>query len=169
MTCIQKQILWKHRDLVIDLAQAKETNFIEVPLGSVWLTDYQIADVIKIRPSYTRFCVDIFEVKCHRSDFLADLRREKWRGYLDCCHRFYFACLVGIFQKEELPPEVGLYVRGENGWKCIKVAQKREVEIPSIMLMAMLFYKQKCINEKRRYYRKQFAVNYGRIPPKDYH
>lgn len=103
----------------------------------------QIADVIKILPSYTRFIIDIFEIKKSRSDFLSDIRREKWKGYLQYCNRFYFACESGLCKKEEIPDGVGLYIKGNKGWVCIKKAKKREIEYSYDMLLAMLFYRQK--------------------------
>lgn len=172
-----------HRRLCEDLARAKGTIYIEVPLGSVFLGFYSAearlgelmrensgkdllelkkqvqkehinpykADVVRVRPSYTRFCVDIFEVKVKRADFLKEIRTAKWKGYLDHCHRFYFASLSGVIDKEEVPDECGLIVRGQRGWKIIKLAKKRDPEIPAETLLSLLFYKQKC--------------NFGRIVP----
>ena len=68
-----------HRDVCFDLAMAKGTQYIEVPLGSVWLNYGAVgqADVITIKPSYRRFNLDIYEVKVQRSDFLEDIKSEK--------------------------------------------------------------------------------------------
>lgn len=109
------------------------------------------ADVVRIRPSYTRFCVDIFEVKVKRADFLKEIRTAKWKGYLEHCHRLYFASLSGVIDKKEIPDECGLIVRGQKGWKTIKLAKKRDLEIPAETLLSLLFYRQKC--------------NFGRVVP----
>jgi hypothetical protein len=139
-----------HRKLCEDLAQTKDTKFFEVPLGSVWAGGAQIADVICIKPSYTRFLVDIYECKVSRSDFLSDLHSEKWKGYLGHCNRFYFAVLSGVAKKEEIPEGVGLIVRGEKGWSTIKMAGKIDQEIPYTTMMAMIFKKQSQDNFERR-------------------
>jgi|GEM_PF-1668396 len=104
----------------------------------------QIADVMCIKTSYTKFCVDIYEVKVTRADFLGDIKRGKYKGYLDHCHRLYFACPSGVIKKEEVPDDVGLYVRGDNGWKCQKMAKNRsDIEVPYDTMMSLLFYRQK--------------------------
>lgn len=111
------------------------------------------ADVVRVRPSYTRFCIDIFEIKVKRADFLKEIRTAKWKGYLEYCHRFYFASLSGVIDKEEVPDECGLMVRGPKGWKIIKGAKKREPEIPAEALLSLLFYRQKHnFGRVRRYF-----------------
>ena len=120
--------MMNHRELCQDLAKAKNTI-------------------------YTKFNIDILECKVNRSDMLKELRTEKWKGYLNYCNRFYFAVLSGIVDKNEIPQEAGLIVRGEKGWKVVKTAQKRDVEIPAETFMAMLFYKNKADkNIENRYY-----------------
>lgn len=136
---------WKHDDLAEDLAIAiGPTPFLNVHLGSNWLQEHvQRADVVTVKPSYTRFCVAIYEVKVSRADFLGDLRAEKWRGYLPHCHRIYFAVPAGMVKKDEVPPEAGLIVRGPNGWQVQKGAPPREVEIPDFTLLSMIFVRQR--------------------------
>ena len=145
---------WTHRQLCEDLAIAKETIFIEVSLGSKWMTrpTPPIADVLVVRPSYTRFCVDIFEVKKSRADLLSDIRSEKWKSYLPFCHRFYYAIASGITNQKEIPNGCGLLIRGEIGWRTIKQSKAREIELPSVALMSLLFYREKPPhNINRRY------------------
>lgn len=134
---------WQHNELAEDLANIKRTNFLDVPLGSVWFERPQRADVVEIKPSYTRFCVSIYEIKISRSDFLSDIRSDKWRGYLDHCHRFYFAVTKGMVSKDEIPQEAGLIVRGDTGWLTLKAAPARDVEIPLSTLYSLLFAKQR--------------------------
>lgn len=161
---------WKHDKLCEDLAiSLGGTPYLNVPLGSRYLRIYenerqlsqairegedywtarknlrqvQMADVMRIIPSYTRFCVFIYEVKVSRSDFQSDLRSGKWRGYLDHCHRFMFAMPTGIAKKDEMPEEAGLIVRGPKGWQIQKAAPGREVHVPEETLMSMLFLRQR--------------------------
>jgi len=103
----------------------------------------QRADVIAVKPSYTRFCLSIYEVKVNRSDFLNDIRSEKWRGYLDSCHRFYFATPSGLVKKDEIPAEAGWIVRGDKGWTSPKRAVARDIDVPKDTLLSMLFYRRK--------------------------
>jgi len=142
------KIKWTHNKLLKDLALAKGTIYTEVPLGSVFLNQMRRvvlprADMINVRPSYTRFCIDIFEVKQNRADLLRDMKSGKWKKYLDYCHRFYFAILSGIAKPQEIPQEAGVMIRGGNGWKVSRGAPSRDVTIPVEMLLSMLFYKQK--------------------------
>jgi hypothetical protein len=114
-----------------------------------------LADLIVVRPSYTRFCLDIHEVKSTRSDFLSDIRSNKWRKYLPHCHRFYFATLPGVCKKIEIPSEAGWMVRGDRGWSGCKMAPRREISINIDMLLAMLFYKNKVSHHR------EYLAHYG--------
>jgi hypothetical protein len=149
-----------HDELVENLYRAKGGGFLNIPLGSVWKAIYHNhqydvkygnkssqkvyrADLVRIRPSYTRFCIDIFEVKISRSDFLSDIRTKKWMGYLPHCHRFYFAIKSGVADLTEIPDGVGLMVYGGKGWRTIKGAENRSPEIPAETLLSLIFYKQR--------------------------
>ena len=157
-----------HDMLLNDLALAKGTIYKNVNLGSHFLSMYAKgewrkdkkgqniyvrdgvprADIVTIKPSYTRFLIDIYEIKATRSDFLSDINSEKWEKYLPHCNRFYFAVLKGIITKKDIPLKAGLYIYGVNGWYCSKHALKRDVEIPLETLQSLLFYHQK-FNEHR--------------------
>lgn len=117
--------------------------YLNVVLGSAWLGDCPRADVLGVKPSYTRFCVSIYEVKVSRADFLSDIRSGKWRAYLPHCHRFYFATPLGVCEKADLPPEAGWMVQGENSWTSRKAAPSRPVEIPVQTLQALVFARQR--------------------------
>lgn len=134
---------WEHEKLAEDLARIKGTGYLDVPLGSVFLGNPQRADVIEIKPSYTRFCTTIYEIKISRSDFLSDIRTDKWKGYLEHCQRFYFAVPSGMVTKDEIPSPAGLIVRGETGWSTLKAAKVLNTDISIMTLQSMLFNKQK--------------------------
>jgi len=142
--------VWQHNELAEDLAIIKGTNFLDVPLGSVWLERPQRADVVEVKPSYTRFCVSIYEIKVSRADFLSDIRSEKWKGYLEHCHRFYFAVPSGMVKKEEIPSGAGLIVRGETGWSTVKASEIRYGEIPYTTLLSLIFAKQRRNHSKHK-------------------
>lgn len=155
-----------HDALLENLAMAKGTIFKNSCLGSPVLasmsgelikTDKRWkykrngvprADIVVIKPSYTRFLITIHEVKATRPDFLSDIRTGKWEKYLPHCHRFYFAMPKGIANKKEIPGDAGLLLYGEKGWYVAKMAKVREVEIPTETLLALLFYRTK-VNRHR--------------------
>ena len=141
-----------HKELAEDLADYLDTIFTEVSLGSVWLSrvkksrnikslPVQRADVIVVKPSYNKFRLTIYEVKATRSDFLSDIRTGKWKGYLDHCHRFYFAIQEGIASKNEIPKQAGLLVRDKKGWTVLKRAKSAIDEIPRETLLSLVFTK----------------------------
>ena len=140
-----------HRELCFDLAEAKATRFIEVPLGSKYLSWGSVsqADVITVKPSYNRFNLDIYEVKVTRRDFLQEIKKKKYEASLPHCNRFYFATLSGIAKKEEIPDGLGLIVRGEKGWTTIKSAKKRNIEFEQQMLLSMIFFNGRIYNKRR--------------------
>lgn len=137
--------VWEHNELAQDLANIKQTNFLDVHLGSLYLNDHgvQRADVIAVKPSYSRFCVTIYEIKVSRSDFFSDIRSEKWKGYLKHCHRFYFAVPAGMVKKDEVPPEAGLIYRVENGWNTQRAPGVRNIQIPQETLLSLLFCRER--------------------------
>lgn len=76
------------------------------------------ADIIALTPHrYSTKDVRIYEVKLTRSAWLSD---KKYQKYLNCCNRLYIACPKGLIKKEELPNEVGLITRSDNGWRVAK-------------------------------------------------
>lgn len=161
-----------HDELIDSLARLKGAMFKDISLGSVWLAQDRHrqkvrdeirngncnwedlrkpgngiprADLVVIRPSYDRFCIDIFEIKVNRFDFLSDIKTKKWEKYLPFCHRFYFAILNGVAKKKEIPSGVGLYEFGRvrtKSWSLIKGAKHREIRLPEEYLLSIIFYKQ---------------------------
>jgi len=140
-----------HRELCFDLAQAKGTRFIEVPLGSKYLSWGEVsqADVVTVNPSYNKFSLDIYEVKVTRSDFLQEIKKKKYEASLPHCNRFYFAVLSGVCTPDEIPKEIGLIVRGENGWATVKRAKKRDIEFSQHTLLSLIFFNGRVYNRRR--------------------
>lgn len=96
------------------------------------------ADVVAIKPSYANKDCRIYEVKNNRSTFANDTKYEK---YLDVCHRLYIACPKGLISKDELQPNVGLIVRGENGWYVVKAPKKNYPKDFNIDFILSLLYR----------------------------
>jgi hypothetical protein len=147
-----------HRKLCEDLAQTKGTKFIEVCLGASGNT--QIADVISITPrQFKNFMLTIYECKVSRSDFLSDIKSEKYKGYLEYCNKFYFATLPGIVKIEEIPKGIGLMTRDESkGWIISKNAKKNDIEIPRDILLSLLFKKLSQDDFERRQHVLHYAT-----------
>jgi hypothetical protein len=141
-----------HDQLAEDLAIAKGgIPFLNACLGSVFKKSKTArADLVVCTPSYTRFCLSVYEVKVTRADFLSDIRSCKWRDYLPHCHRFYFAVAKGVADKSDIPDEAGLVVRGPKGWHTAVAAPKRTLDIPRETMLALVFAKQRRSAREKR-------------------
>ena len=132
-----------HRNFVIEFARVKKTPFFEVPLGSVLWHKVPIADVLNIRPSYTRFNIDIFECKVNRCNLMKEIKSEKWKKYLPYCNRFYFVTYKGLTDKIEIPEECGLILKSDKSFYTRKPAPVRNPDIDIEMLMSLIFMRKR--------------------------
>lgn len=139
----------QHSELCKSLAKHRKTHLIECSLrnqfqAKVDHTEVPIADVVSITGQFANFTMSIFEVKATRSDFLHEIKSEKWRVYLKYCHRFYFAVKgLNVCNVAEIPHEAGLTILGATGWYTPKSAPMYINEVPYETLQAMLIYKPK--------------------------
>lgn len=123
---------------------------------SQWLSkNYSIPDVIKIRKSYTRIDVQVFEIKASRADFLSDIRSDKWKEYLAYSSRFYFATpqldLKEVVQDaSEIPEEAGWIVKGNKTWRVKKTPRIRKFEPNWKMFFALLLSQDKDLHALER-------------------
>lgn len=107
------------RELQDDLAEYLRSA------GMLTFTEIQIpgmhgsrADVIAMTPHrYSTKDIRLYEVKLTRGVWLAD---KKFQKYLECCNRMYIACPKGVIKKDEVPKEIGLITRSDNGWRVAK-------------------------------------------------
>lgn len=133
-------------DMILRQLQKRHFNrndvfLTQVKNGRSWGSEnLLIMDALAIRRSWTRPCYIGYEVKISRSDFVRD---EKWPGYLQYCHEFYFACPVGLILPEELPKQVGLiyYDSQKDSIVTKRRALYRPIEISSEMLMYIIMSK----------------------------
>jgi len=95
------------------------------------------ADVVAVKPSYANKDCRIYEVKNNRAAFDRDTKYEK---YLDVCHRMFIACPKGMIAKDELPPKIGLIVKGENGWYVVKSPRRNIPKDFNIDFVLSLLY-----------------------------
>jgi hypothetical protein len=89
-----------------------------------------------------------YEVKISRSDFLADVNRDKFEKYVPYARRFYFAVPQGLVKKAEVPAHVGLVVRGPNGWRHLRHPPPNSDYEPPIDFMLMIL--RRGLEEKRQ-------------------
>jgi hypothetical protein len=134
---------WSHDALVADLAnwlQSDEFVCGELRFGPAWFEAAAIPDVLKIRKSYKRWDVQIYECKAHRNDFLGEIRSDKWKTYLPMSSRFYFATpYYGVIKEDsEIPEGCGWIVRGPNGWKVKQTPRIREFTPDPNQMLALL-------------------------------
>lgn len=135
---ILRQLQKRH----LDKARLDDVFLTEVKNGQSYVAPGQllILDALAIKKSWANPCFTGYEVKVDRGDFMRD---QKWPGYMQHCHEFYFACPQGLIQPDELPKEVGLiYYNPEKD--CISTKRKalyRPVEISIEMLMYIVMSK----------------------------
>ncbi|GAI89372.1 unnamed protein product, partial [marine sediment metagenome] len=148
---------WTGKSLAEDLAKTKDhrdwMTWVQIPLGSVmWATGHMPrADVLAVRKSFTNPSFTIYEVKVSRSDFNADVNKGKYRIYFADCCQFYFAVPAGLVKKEEVPEGAGLIVRGENGWRVVKSAPRREYtpDVELLLKLLMRGYESQLVEWKQ--------------------
>lgn len=148
LSVLDARLGWRHNELADDLAvwlQADDFVCAGVRFGSAWLANASIPDVMKVRKSYTRWDVQIYEVKTNRPDFIGELRNGKWRDYLPMSSRLYFATPADgvVDSTAEIPEGVGWIVRGEHGWKVRQSPKIREFTPSAEQMLALLMSVEK--------------------------
>jgi len=114
-------------------------------MGSRFLNwgNVPIPDVLVMHKSYRKPDVRLYEVKASRSDLQKDCRAGKWERYLPFCDRLYFALGPDVGEWESMlgHQNVGVMVRGKNGWKTVRAAPKNPHRQPfqEEVLLALIF------------------------------
>lgn len=132
---IKKALAQYHSD------PSKWTIFFEVKNGPTWTArkgELLRMDGLAIKKSWTRPQFVGYEIKCSRADFLND---NKWPGYLEYCHKFYFVCPKGMISRDEIESinkNVGLMYYHEDYANCklhtMKAPAIRDIEISAPMM-----------------------------------
>jgi len=117
---------WTHDALAHDLAL-----WLQYCKGRVTWENMEIGfgsrpDVYSLNRTYRLGLVvaQVHEIKVNRTDFLKEMKSQKWAKYLAYCTQLYFACPVGLILPKELPKGVGLWVRHGRWWEIKKGARK---------------------------------------------
>jgi len=134
---------WKGRELSEDLAQylCNENWMVwtNMPLGSVEISNVQIADVIAIPKSFAHPIVKIYEIKVTRGDFFGDIGREKYKGYFKSANQVIFAVPSNLVKVTELPDDgVGLIVRNETSWHVVRAGKRNDYKLTEELLLKLL-------------------------------
>jgi hypothetical protein len=130
---------WRHDELAADLLDDRHAA-AEIAIERLAVRGGQL-DVAAMCLSWSRPLITGYEVKISRADFLCEIRSEKWRNYLDCVERLYFAVPNYMVEPSEVPAECGLLYRGTKSWRWHRKAQRRDLspERKAGFVTALLF------------------------------
>jgi len=99
-----------------------------------------VPDVYSIRHTTVEDYVEpvAHEIKVHRADLLADLRRpEKAQAYLHNSSQCWYVLREGIGEAGEIPPEYGVMVAREAALEVQRPAPKRPLKLPFSVWMTL--------------------------------
>jgi len=111
-----------------------------------WYGHQRVVDGIAWRRQAHKFTIDIIEIKVNRSDWLAELKSEKWKDTFEIGQRFWFAAPRGVIKEEELPAGCGLYHVNPDASKVkVRIARnaksftQREIKTHTILRLFMKY------------------------------
>jgi hypothetical protein len=99
-----------------------------------------VPDVYSIRHTTVEDYVEpvAHEVKVHRADLLADLRRpEKAQAYLHNSSQCWYVLREGIGEADEIPAPYGVMVARESALEVLRPAPKRALKLPFAVWMVL--------------------------------
>ena len=97
-------------------------------------------DVFSIRNTTVEDYLEpiVHEIKVHRSDLLADLKRAAKRAaYLQLGSECWYVIREGIAQPDEIPPECGVMVATDTALDVMRPAPRRALRLPFGAWMAL--------------------------------
>ena len=97
-------------------------------------------DVYSIRHTTVEDYVEpvAHEIKVHRADLLADLRRpEKGQAYLHNSSQCWYVLREGIGEADEIPPAFGVMVAREAALEVLRPAPRRAMRLPFAVWMVL--------------------------------
>lgn len=103
---------------------SKDVFVSECKNGPSWGSNLLKLDAWSLLRTYSPLTTVGYEVKVSRQDFERD---QKWTGYLDVCHQFYFVCPAGLIRAIDLPPGIGLIWVSTTGHLHTKHHAERKV------------------------------------------
>lgn len=115
----------------------KDAMVAECKNGETWgARDLLKLDAWVLCRTYSPLTTIGYEIKCSRQDFEQD---QKWTGYLDLCHYFYFVCPAGLIKAEDLPNRIGILWVSKSGRLHTKRKPQR-VDPDVVKLNRLLIY-----------------------------
>jgi hypothetical protein len=91
---------------MLEERHSKDVIVPECKNGETWgARDLLKLDAWVLQRTYSPLTTIGYEIKVSRQDFEQD---QKWTGYLDLCHMFYFVCPAGLIRATDLPASVGI-------------------------------------------------------------
>lgn len=81
------------------------------------------------------------EIKVSRSDFLSDIRSEKWKRYCRFSARIWFAAPAGMIRPDELPDGLGLFEFGDTWQRTVEPKFCKGWELTGRDLMRLILGK----------------------------
>lgn len=104
---------------------------LRAKVGDAWAM--AMPDVFSIRHTTVEDYLEpvVHEIKVRRADLLGDLKRESKRAaYLQLCGECWYVIREGIAEPDEIPPECGVMVAGENTLDVARPAPRRPIRLP---------------------------------------
>jgi len=137
---------------IMALLNAKHSKDVIIPEcknGETWgARDLLKMDAWVLKRSYSPLTTIGYEIKCSRQDFEQD---QKWTGYLDLCHEFYFVCPAGLIRTTDLPNRVGIIWASKDKLHTKRKAQKVEPDIEKLsrLLIYVVMARSKIVAPNR--------------------
>jgi hypothetical protein len=106
--------------------------------GASWTM--AMPDVFSIRYTSVEDYVEpmVHEIKVHRADLLADLRRqEKGAAYLDLSSQCWYVLRAGIGDASDVPEPFGVMLAHESALEVLRPAPRRAHRLPFATWMAL--------------------------------
>ncbi len=123
--------VWTTGTLTRDLAtKLRLDGYLVVAEATLRPQTGQRADLLAMRRKLSHSPMLIVEIKTGRGDLLADIKRNKWRGYL-ADGAVVFAFPKGLAEPAEIPTEAGVMVRTVHGWTWKRAPRWSQAPMPS--------------------------------------
>lgn len=80
----------------------------------------------------------VYEIKISRSDFLNEIKQQKYLRAMKSCNRFYYLCPPYLITPPELPENAGLCFYENDELKIIKRAKRMPVIISNYVFIRLI-------------------------------
>lgn len=128
-----------HDGLQADLAAHLRAGGERWVWCNIVLGDGGRPDCFTFRPSsYAAQEMISYEVKISKEDLRSDLTSGRWQRYLPFSQGVTFALPQGLAGKKDIPPECGLIVRSERGWRHARKPKLTSAKMSPVDFMRLL-------------------------------